>query len=102
MDVRPPGQSIYYSLIMILVTAAALIVASIQYTNNVQRQSEAHFTQLQRQSDQRYEQLQRDGEHKWCAVVTTLDDAWVAAPPTTTAGKLLARNFHQLRSSLGC
>lgn len=41
-------------------------------------------------------------DRKWCSVVTTLDNAWAESPPTTPAGRNLARDFHELRGQLGC
>lgn len=43
-----------------------------------------------------------ESDRKWCSVVVTLDDAWTQTPPTTPAGRNLARDFHELRRRLDC
>lgn len=41
-------------------------------------------------------------DQRWCAVITSVDDTYREAPPTTDAGRLQAANFHRLRIDLGC
>lgn len=43
-----------------------------------------------------------ESDRKWCSVVSTLDAAWSETPPTSAAGKNLARDIHELRDRLDC
>jgi hypothetical protein len=46
--------------------------------------------------------VQRDAERKWCGIVATLDDAYRASPPQTTAGRRLAEEMAELRRQFHC
>lgn len=46
--------------------------------------------------------LTQRSEHKLCAIVILSDDAYHRTPPTSDLGKEQARNFSDLRRSLGC
>ena len=39
---------------------------------------------------------------KWCAVIVLFDDTYKDTPPTTEAGKTLAREFKELRKAFFC
>ncbi len=39
---------------------------------------------------------------KLCALMTTLDTAYQAAPPSTPTGRQVAADVHHLRDTLGC
>jgi hypothetical protein len=44
----------------------------------------------------------RESERKWCGVVSTMDDAYRTSPPSTPAGRRIARDIAQLREDFGC
>ena len=48
------------------------------------------------------EETVRETSQKWCKIVTTLDNAYRAQPPTSPTGRQLAQDMHQLRIDLDC
>jgi hypothetical protein len=78
--VNRPAQPVWYSLVAILVSVLVTVAAAVVYTNSTARES----------------------ERKWCDVVTTMDDAYQVAPPTTEIGRKLARDIHRLRERFDC
>lgn len=69
-----------WSLVMVLAFAVIVAAGSILYSNHVARES----------------------ERKWCGLVTSLDDAYRAAPPQSQLGQKLARDIYQLRVDFHC
>lgn len=45
---------------------------------------------------------QAESDARWCRLMTALDDAYRANPPTSPAGQQIAAEIHSLRRSLGC
>lgn len=41
-------------------------------------------------------------ERRFCAVVSTLDAAYQATPPSSATGQHLAEEMHKLNAALGC
>lgn len=78
--VRP----VVYSLVMIFVCLAAMIVFIYLFTESAIKRSEA------------------DNNRKWCDLVSTLDDAYTANPPQTPTGRQVASQIHFLRVDFGC
>ena len=76
----PANRTVLYLAILALLVAAAVGVNSIVYANRVQRQS----------------------NRAWCDLVSTLDAAYRATPPSTPLGRQLAEDMHNLRVRLGC
>jgi hypothetical protein len=48
------------------------------------------------------DRTERENDRRWCQLLTTLDDAYRAAPPQSETGRRLAADIHQLRAELGC
>ena len=46
--------------------------------------------------------IDRQSNHRWCALVSTLDDAYTQNPPATETGRRVAQQIHVLRSDFGC
>ncbi|MEO3922721.1 hypothetical protein ABGB07_02380 [Micromonosporaceae bacterium B7E4] len=69
-----------WSMAMMFLFAALVGAGSILYANHVAA----------------------DSERKWCNVVTTMDDAYRAAPPVSPIGQKLARDIGTLRSEFHC
>lgn len=44
----------------------------------------------------------RQSEKAWCEIITVLDDAYKAAPPTTDTGRRIAVAMVGIRRSYGC
>lgn len=82
MRERPAGISkgALRGLIFAYISIIAVVVASILYTQSVDRQS----------------------NQKWCEVLVPLDDAYSTSPPTTELGQKVARAMHDLRINFGC
>lgn len=77
----------WYLLVAVVVSMMLLAAAGIAYTNwSIKRQSAA----------------ERESDRRWCQLLTTLDDAYQAAPPQTDTGRRLATDVHNLRAELGC
>lgn len=68
----------WWSLFIVLVTAALIAVAGIVYTTHVQRQS----------------------DRRWCSLLESLDQPDV--PATTERGRRVQEQIHVLRRDLGC
>jgi hypothetical protein len=65
---------------MLVVPFLLLLAVSMLYTNFVQRQA----------------------DQRWCALVVSVDDAYLATPPQTPVGEQIAEAMHQLRQELDC
>lgn len=50
----------------------------------------------------RQDRVERESDRRWCQLLTTLDDAYRAAPPQSETGRRLATDIHKLRQDLGC
>lgn len=71
---------VLYAVFVALACAIVMGVASLQYTNYVDRKN----------------------KHQWCAIVETMDDAYTATPPQSVVGKRLAEEFARMRSEFNC
>lgn len=76
-----------YSWLAYLLTLTLLFGAAVWYTRYSLGQQAA---------------AERESDRRWCQLLTTLDEAYSAAPPTTPTGRRLAGDIHQLRAELGC
>lgn len=85
------NRRVWYALVMVFVSCIAMVTASISYTNYATRQAE-----------KRADAVAQQNIRNFCEVVSTLDDAYRAQPPTTPTGQHLAEEMHLLRMSLGC
>ena len=77
----------WYGLLAICLSMVALVAICIAYTSYVDRRREA---------------AERTADRRWCSLMTTLDSAYQAAPPTSEAGRKVAAEIHQLVISLEC
>lgn len=84
-------QPNWYSLAAIFLSMVILATVSVLIS--------VHYSDQQAVRVQRYSD---DQNRKWCDIVTTLDSAYRANPPTTTTGKKLAADMHALRERIGC
>jgi hypothetical protein len=75
-----PTRRVLYALIVVIALQLAVAVNGIWYANKVAR----------------------DSEEKWCAIITSLDDAYRQQPPSTDTGRRIAAEMHELRASLKC
>lgn len=66
----------FKSMVIIFVTMFLLTTANVLYTNQQ--------------------------AHKFCALMVTLDESYSQFKPTSSAGRKVAANVHELRKSLGC
>jgi hypothetical protein len=48
------------------------------------------------------ERTARDNNRRWCSLLTTMDDAYQSAPPSTATGKRLAEEIHSLHEGFNC
>ena len=77
----------WYLLVAVVVSMMMLAAAGIVYTNWAIARGAA---------------AERESDRRWCQLLTTLDDAYQAAPPQTETGRRLAADVHKLRAELGC
>lgn len=73
-------QAAIYALVVVFISALVMTVVSVQYANYVDRESNT----------------------RWCGLMTTLDNAYTAQPPTTETGKTVAAEIHKLRNEFAC
>lgn len=77
----------WYLLVAIVVSLLLTAVSGVAYTNwSIGQQDRA----------------ERANDQRWCRLLTTLDQAYRAAPPTSETGQRLAADIHELRQELGC
>ena len=76
---------------MLLVTMIMLTVINVWYATTVSQRAQRAATRSATQQVQLF-----------CALFTSIDTGFGAAPPTSVSGKLLASEVHQLVSQLGC
>lgn len=88
-----------WSVLIVLITAAAIAGMGYGYTNHVQRQTEGRLADQQRQSEQRITDQQHRNDLRWCQLLASLDQP---APASTERGRLIQAQIHQLRTDLGC
>lgn len=74
------SRSTVYVLVVIYLSMAAMVAASILYSNYVSRVN----------------------EQKWCHLLVTLDSSYRANPPQTPAGRNVAADIHRLLADLRC
>lgn len=82
----------------VVVSTLAVGVAGVAYTNwavGEQRKAE-------RAAAAELRAAEREADRRWCRLLTTLDDAYQAAPPQSDTGRRLAADVHALRADLGC
>lgn len=70
----------WYSIVVVFLVLGASVGLSIAYTANKAEES----------------------DRRWCALMTELDAAYTATPPTTDVGKRVAASIHNLKTELGC
>jgi hypothetical protein len=78
--VTVPTKKVIYAAIMVMVLQLAVAINGIWYANKVSRESDA----------------------KWCAIITSMDNAYTQQPPSTETGRRIAKEMHELRLSLAC
>jgi len=69
-----------WSLVMVLFFAVLVGAGSVVYSNHVAAES----------------------QRKWCSLISTMDEAYSATPPTTEIGRKLARDIKSLRAEFDC
>jgi hypothetical protein len=84
----------WYSLAILFLTCIVICVINLVYSNHVANQA----YQRSQVSIQKAVQAQRN----FCALMLTLDGAYIATPPQTQTGKLVASEVHALVANLGC
>jgi hypothetical protein len=73
-------RRVLYALVAICVSVVGVGAGAVLYADHVATES----------------------NRKWCGIMSTLDDAYVQARPTTSAGQKIAREIHRLRTDFGC
>lgn len=85
-------------LVVVVASTMAIGGAGIAYTNwAVGEQRKAD-----RKAQTELRQAEREADRRWCRMLTTLDEAYQAAPPQSETGRRLAADIHELRTDLGC
>ena len=83
--------ALWYAVVMVFLSIGVAVGVNIWYTQRVAAASRAANEETVRETSQ-----------KWCKIVTTLDNAYRAQPPTSPTGRQLAQDMHQLRIDLDC
>jgi hypothetical protein len=102
------GMTTARLLITVIVSFALLVLVNIIYTNHVgneavRRSNIASEKAAKAAADAAVAATKAlADEQKFCAVLTTLDGAYTAQPPTTPTGITVAKKMHELVVSLGC
>lgn len=81
-----------YAMTMTLIVGVLFVGSlwlNVAYTKHVEQQSDRRQTELRHRQDVR-----------WCALLASLDQP--QAPATTTRGRVVQQQIHQLRLDLGC
>jgi hypothetical protein len=60
----------------------------------------AYTRHVQSTADQRQAELRRESDQRWCPLLGSLDQPEV--PATTTRGRAVQQQIHQLRVETGC
>lgn len=84
---EPLSMPRWYLLVMVCVSLVALAGINIAYTSYV---------------DGQRAEAEREADKRWCDLLTTLDSAYSATPPTTAVGRNVADAVRKLRLSLQC
>jgi hypothetical protein len=82
---------VWYAMTVTFVVTIAFAAASVLYANHAAEQAVERSNEIDRESNRR-----------WCALLTTLDDAYKQTPPKTDAGRNLAAETVRLRREFGC
>jgi len=82
---------VWYAMTVTCVVLIAFAAASVLYAN-----------QRAERSERRAEQIDRESNRRWCALLSTYDEAYREAPPVTKTGKTLATEVARLRTQFGC
>lgn len=87
-----PAIRVGYAVVVAFIACVLIAFASVGYASHVQRQAE-HRAELAR----------IESDRRWCALLTTLDEAYGTPPgPSTDLGRKVAAEIHRLREGFGC
>lgn len=89
------NRKIVYAMLVVFVTAVAVGVLNVAYTNHVDDRRKAD----QARSDRAATEAARAQS---CALVVAFDDLYKETPPTTPAGQRVARLWAEYRAELAC
>lgn len=84
---EPLSMPRWYLLLVVCLSLVTLAGMNIGYTSYV---------------DSQREKAEREADRRWCQLLTTLDSAYTAAPPTTPTGVRVAEAVRTLRLTLQC
>lgn len=76
-----------YRVGMIVIAILALLIFSVGYTTWV---------------DSKRAGAEREADRRWCQLLSTLDQAYSAVPPSTELGRKVAAAIHDLKTELDC
>lgn len=79
-DFRTNKWKAWYAHAMVYIVIVVVATNSVLYSNFQARKTARHF----------------------CSLVTTLDGAYLANPPTSAVGRQIAAEMHKLVRDLGC
>lgn len=77
----------WYLLATIVISILVLSVCGVGYTTYV---------------DGKRAKAERQADRNWCTLLTTLDEAYSAVPPSTELGRRVAKAIKDLRNELRC
>lgn len=77
----------WYLLVTIVASILVLSICGVGYTTYV---------------DGKRASAEREADRNWCTLLTTLDEAYSSAPPTTELGRRVAKAIRDLRLRLDC
>lgn len=93
LQVRVPPRLVY---------AAAVIVVSLLATAVGFGVVSSRAEQAASRAEETARRAVAESELRWCGLITGLDDAYRAAPPTTVAGRAVAEAMARMRVEFDC
>ena len=85
-------------LVTVVLSMLAVGLGAFAYTGYVDGQRE----KAERRARAELAAQEREADQRWCALLTTLDDAYSTIPPTSELGRKVANAIHALRTDLNC
>lgn len=86
-----PMIRLWYAVTALVMSCVVIAAVSVQYANWTRQET---IRETQRQ--------QRESERRWCALLSTLVDAYSAQPPRSPAGVAVAERVTELHRQFGC
>ena len=84
---KPLSTPRWLVLVTVVLSMLALGIAGVSYTSYVDGKREA---------------AEREADRRWCELLSTLDEAYSAVPPTSELGRRVAAQIRKLRGDFNC